>query len=373
MNGQWIGSYTGSNSGILVIDLDDVGMRYEGGAFAYDNNTSLPTTFAPIRTPDKANACELNVNLFPVNPLTGDPVASWDQVKERYPSDVTFPRHATVKLSVDEQTLKVSWRTDIETFGSAQIPKTHAADPSEYKPRADVSNWEHFKSFVNALEHRRYIFRGQRQLLRLRTGFHRTGRADLTRFLANDIQTLYRHLSQRTTHVFNLSIPDQNGAFFNLVQHHGYPTPLLDWTYSPYVAAFFAYRHVKNSEAAAAREDEKVRIFMFDQIRWRENYETLSKLTGCRPHFSLAEFIAIDNERLIPQQSISTITNIDDIETYIRSNEPQERRYLEIIDLPLGQRAVVMRELSVMGITAGSLFPGLDGACEELRERFFQL
>jgi hypothetical protein len=30
-----------------------------------------------------------------------------------------------------------------------------------------------------------------------------------------------------------------------------------------------------------------------------------------------------------------------------------------------------MRELALMGITAGSLFPGLDGACEELRERLF--
>ena len=33
------------------------------------------------------------------------------------------------------------------------------------------------------------------------------------------------------------------------------------------------------------------------------------------------EFIAIDNERLIPQQSISSLTNVDDIETYIRSTE----------------------------------------------------
>ena len=30
-----------------------------------------------------------------------------------------------------------------------------------------------------------------------------------------------------------------------------------------------------------------------------------------------------------------------------------------------------MEELSFMGITAGSMFPGLDGACEELREKMF--
>ncbi len=84
------------------------------------------------------------------------------------------------------------------------------------------------------------------------------------------------------------------------------------------------------------------------------------------------EFIAIDNERLMPQQSISSVTNIDDIESYIRSIESEERRYLQIVDLPLKERPLVMRELSMMGITAGSLFPGFDGACEELRERHFQ-
>ena len=96
-------------------------------------------------------------------------------------------------------------------------------------------------------------------------------------------------------------------------------------------------------------------------------------LAPCYPHFSIMEFIAIDNERLIPQQSISSLTNVDDIETYIRSKESGERRYLQIIDLPLRERSTVMRELSMMGITAGSLFPGLDGACEELRERHFRL
>jgi hypothetical protein len=41
-------------------------------------------------------------------------------------------------------------------------------------------------------------------------------------------------------------------------------------------------------------------------------------------------------------------------------------------DLPASERATVMAELELMGINAGSLFPGLDGACEQLKERFFK-
>jgi len=373
MNGQWTAHYTGSTSGLLVVDLDDMDTHYEGPMFAYDDNSFFPSVCAYITTPDKSTTFQLSVELLPVNPRTGD-LSPWDQVAPLFPPNSRFPRRAQVNISYNSSdTLNLSWTTDINTTGSADLPKSRASKPTEYKPLADIANWSQFKSYVTSLEPRRYIFRGQRELLRLRTGFHRTGRADLARFLANDIQTLHRHLSQRTTHIFNLTIPEQNGAFFNLVQHHGYPTPLLDWTYSPFVGAFFAYRRVKNSEAARAHDREKVRIFMCDQKLWRSNFQQIAKLAPCKPHFSIMEFLAMDNERLIPQQSISSVTNIDDVETYIRSKETEERRFLQIIDLPLKERPHVMQDLSTMGITAGSLFPGLDGACEELRERHFQL
>jgi hypothetical protein len=34
MNGQWIGPYSGTNTGIVVADLDDVGTGYAGVVFA---------------------------------------------------------------------------------------------------------------------------------------------------------------------------------------------------------------------------------------------------------------------------------------------------------------------------------------------------
>ena len=75
---------------------------------------------------------------------------------------------------------------------------------------------------------------------------------------------------------------------------------------------------------------------------------------------------------MVPQQALSSFTTVDDIETYIRSKEEiSGKLYLEVIDLPLRERDHVIRELRLMGITQGSLFPGLDGACEELRGRFF--
>jgi len=371
MNGQWMGSYSGSNNGILVVDLDDMGSHFEGYAYAYDDNSSLPSTYVQIKTTGKKASANLKVVVFPIDPRTGE-AGIWENLVAIYPN-ATFPKNADVKISLKKNILKVEWKTDIGTSGTAKLPRTKAHTPTEYEPLSNITTWEKFKTYVNKLEHRRYVFRGQREAKRLRTTFHRTGRADLYRFISSDIKVLHRHLSLRTSHIFNLKEPDENGSFFNLVQHHGYPTPLLDWTYSPFVGAFFAYRKAMSSISDSNNPSKKVRIFLFDHKQWcLDVTPQVPKLVG-KPHFSFMEFIAIDNERHIPQQSISSLTNVDDIESYVQKMEKPEKKYLQIIDLPLKERPRVMKDLSSMGITAGSLFPGLDGTCEELKERFFSV
>ncbi len=42
------------------------------------------------------------------------------------------------------------------------------------------------------------------------------------------------------------------------------------------------------------------------------------------------------------------------------------------IDIQANERVVAMRDLRFMGITAGSMFPGIDSVWEEVRERNFE-
>jgi len=57
------------------------------------------------------------------------------------------------------------------------------------------------------------------------------------------------------------------------------------------------------------------------------------------------------------------------METHIQEVEGlHNKTYLEVFDFPTRMRSSVMHELALMGITAGSLFPGLDGAFESLKE-----
>ncbi|MGA9038982.1 MAG: FRG domain-containing protein [Terriglobales bacterium] len=371
MNGQWFGSFSGLTTGSIIVNIDERQEHYEGTAVLIEDDPMLPYSVASFQTTDKEPKFQFRAGpILALDPGTGNGL-SLDELKQRFGKDEAFSKYADVAGTMDRESLTLAWRTDTGVDGKCVLPRSKADQPSELVPLE--KNWAEFMEYVSSLKGSRYLFRGQNEPWRLRTSFHRRGRADLGRFLNEDVPALYKHLSARTRHVFNLKNPDENGAFFNLIQHHGYPTPLLDWTYSPYVAVFFAYRDISNEKAASAEASARVRIHVFDQESWKKDINQILFVVAPKLHVSIGEFLAIENERMIPQQAASTITNVDDIEPYIRSMETNGKTYLWAIDLPVSDRRQVVRDLSYMGITTGSLFPGLDGACEELTERNFEI
>ena len=289
-------------------------------------------------------------------------------LKRAFPT-VSGATRADARFTVGDTEIQIVWTTNVNTHGTATITKSEGAAVSSLV--ALDKSWDEFKTYATGLDRARFIFRGQESnKWKLRTAYHRSGRANLAKFMRQDVYGLFRHLIGSTKHRFNLQDPNDYAAFLALVQHHGYPTPLLDWTLSPFIAAYFAFRA---SSLRKAPTDAKVRIFVFNAFEWNRIFERAPSLAPAFLHLTVLEPLALDNPRVLPQQGYSLVTNIEDLEWYIAMKEAGVQKFLTAIDIPASERPRVLRELELMGINGGSLFPGLDGVCLQLKERFFEI
>jgi FRG domain len=236
-----------------------------------------------------------------------------------------------------------------------------------------LMNWEEFKIHIASIikDGREFFFRGQStNKHRLNSSFHRERRYDLLRYATNDCEQLVQHVNAVSGRQYNLKDASEFGALLSLAQHHGFPTPLLDWSKSPYIAAFFAFENRSKHHG----DRDNPRVYIFDAAKWQTETTQVCNLADPRPSITPREFIPSNNPRHLPQQSVHTYSNIEDIEGWIRRIEKQcGRQYLTIIDIERSQRRFAMKDLAYMGVTAAALFPGLDGVCGALKERFFEL
>jgi hypothetical protein len=51
MNGQWIGLYSGTNNGLIILELDDSGTTYDGTLMALNANQALPAMAGNVSAP----------------------------------------------------------------------------------------------------------------------------------------------------------------------------------------------------------------------------------------------------------------------------------------------------------------------------------
>lgn len=363
-----IGGRLRSVEGNIMLNIDEVGDHYRGVAYVSPRDSQIPSSVAYFRTRNQNPSQRLTAEIYPIDPSTGFQ-STWEQVKKYYSDNVTHSGEADVKIRFFKSKNRLSIKSISQIGTSLEADIDRPAERSKSKIAGKELTWLEFKNHVSELSKSQFLFRGQKEPWRLRTAFHRRGRYRISEFTGVDVKQLHKRLSAITSHYFDLSVPEQNGSFFNLLQHHGYPTPLLDWSYSPYVAAFFAFRDWPIKYEGKGF----VRIYVFNNETWKAKFRQIENLDPPFPHLSVMEFIAIDNPRLVPQQAVTTVTNLDDIEAYIQHQETEAKsQFLYAIDIQAKYREEAMRDLRFMGITAGSMFPSVDGVCEELRERYFE-
>jgi hypothetical protein len=371
MKGQWLGDYNNENpkiysSGKITLNIDELDTKYRGIINLVPNNPKeVPISVGYFETLDKNFEQTVNIKTSPIDLMTLLE-SSWDKLKSMYSEETTFSENIVVHLIYKNNTLKINASTLEGVRVSTILEQPNHTEKSRLT--GTVMSWDCFKTYVSELNKDTYLFRGQKKPWKLQSSFHRRNRYCLDIFLNIDVQKLHKRLSALTHHFFDLNTPDQNGAFMNLLQHHGYPTPLLDWSHSPYVSAFFAFR----DWPIGYDGKDKIRIYIFNNKSWQEKYTQYQVLNPPFPHLSVMDFISINNPRVVPQQAITTVSNISDIEHYLlNKNKENCIEFIEAIDIPANEREKAMIDLRYMGITAGSMFPGIDGACEELKEKYF--
>lgn len=249
-----------------------------------------------------------------------------------------------------------------------------------------IQKWRDLLDRYGEFKSGEWCFRGDRAGRSLKTSLERAAIDRWGRDWSEmpDIENGLLRRFKREAHLYVAREPDEDDTigWLALMRHHGAPTRLLDWTYSFFVAVYFA---IDRADA-----DGQPCIWAMNLGRIREvveSMEHLRRLLNDDPNAKKKSTVdaIIDhsprhalvfplnpskmNRRLILQQSVFVVPG-DITKPFVENLEAVDDPEKLVVKLPLpAERKFLQeatKELLAMNMSSATLFPGLDGFAQNL-------
>jgi hypothetical protein len=236
--------------------------------------------------------------------------------------------------------------------------------------KIELNLWDKFHD-VNAklLERGDFIWRGQRCDWPLKSKFDRIVKSNREVKLKEHETAFRRAIKGRRGN--NPPQLNKTEDIWSLGQHYGLATPLLDWTESPFVGAYFAFRE-KNDPNENDIDSSYRFIYALskDICRWGPSIS--SEIQPYDRYIKFVEPLSDENPRLLNQRGLFTIPMSEEVDIEITvqrcyAADPQKGRNRIIfvrIEIPESERENCLRNLNRMNINHATLFPDLIGAAD---------
>lgn len=241
-----------------------------------------------------------------------------------------------------------------------------------------LASWDEFYDVTTKLlDLGDFIWRGQEHDWPLISRFDRVVKSDREVMLRDHREAFIRAIRGRRGN--NPPELDTEEKIWSLGQHYGLATPLLDWTESPFVAAYFAFE----PKIADSLYEAYFRMRNEENKPWRYIYglsedigrwgPAPTKVVKRLPRF--IKFVRPDsdeNSRLLSQRGLYTKPLSADIEIeetvkqcYAKDKKKGLNRIIFVkLQIPDIERESCLRNLNRMNINHATLFPDLIGAAE---------
>jgi hypothetical protein len=240
-----------------------------------------------------------------------------------------------------------------------------------------IESWAEFDAYCSSRNG--WAFRGQKNAAwpLLSSLSRRLMRAEVPRQSWTEREERAIRVFRRKAHVY---LPDRTVLHDTLrclamMQHHGAPTRLLDFTKSPYVAAFFAMEQCDDDAAVYALDTPRLWASTprFDKVLTRDAVDP--RVDGRFEQYFAQNRHALVwfgepsemDRRLVAQSGLLVVPGLLDrtLDELLESYDA-ESPLLEKVVLPRQLRAKALHKLYRMNITQATLFPDLEGLARSI-------